>query len=63
MRSRFLLSLIGVGLCTALLGVTGCNKSSEGDGDSDTTADGVVGTWMLSGATGVRLSLVGHSRP
>ncbi len=58
MKFRFVVSLIAMGLCVALLGITGCSDS-DGDGDGSTTG-GLPGTWTIAGAT-VTAPLVGEN--
>ena len=52
MIRRSVLSLMTVGLCAALVGITGCDSSSGGggDGDDDTAMDGLPGTWTINRA-------------
>ena len=49
MIRRSVLSLMTIGLCTALVGITGCDSSSSGGGD-DTAMDGLPGTWTITRA-------------
>ena len=60
MKSRFLFSLASVGLCAALLGITGCNGGGDDDVDDSTTTGGLPGTWRLNGAT-ITAPLVGDN--
>jgi hypothetical protein len=48
-RSR-LLTLMALGLCASLIGMTGCDSDDDDSGDSG-TATGLPGTWSLSSAT------------
>lgn len=59
MRRKHVLSFIAMGLCAAMLGLTGCDGDGDGDG-GDTAGGGLPGTWTLNGAT-ITAPLVGDN--
>jgi len=51
MIRRSVLSLMTIGLCAALVGITGCDSSSSsGGGGGDTAVSGLPGTWTINSA-------------
>jgi hypothetical protein len=50
MRRKDILRILIIGLCAALLGITGCD-SDDDDDDSTAGGGGLPGTWSLSSAT------------
>ncbi|MDP6631419.1 MAG: hypothetical protein QGH42_02975 [Kiritimatiellia bacterium] len=58
MTRRHILSVLIVGLCAALIGITGCD--SDDDDDTAGSGGGLPGTWTISGAT-ITAPLVGDN--
>jgi len=49
MRRKDVLRILIIGLCAALIGITGCD--SDDDDDSGSSGGGLPGTWTVNGAT------------
>ncbi len=49
MKRKDLFRILLIGLCAALIGITGCDD--DDDDDSGSTGGGLPGTWSLSNAT------------